>query len=583
MRVVRPGVIATDDVLVFDPSMDNKMVLRIGKSLYLLQMEGPGDQVVMRDGLAMLGVGSRLRFDSDNWVPLFGAKYRGGGVAITDTGLAFDKGTKRLAKERVLVYNGHGWGQNGELQGTLPRGDGAEPTDLSIKRLIVPAERFPPSCGLARLRPGDQPPPHIKTNPQLSGERGFIEALLRMVDAKALDPRGVTAALWSLYTSEAPEDETGVIAFSFSDAGRAAWAARLLTDGGHVVFQERNLVALVWTDCDEYYDDPACKVILRYLHERLGKPLQQPPRYETIFRESSVGTSHVSVDGAYEILAEALRSDRPRLQALAAETFLESSRQPPRGAIEHLADSSDARVRFTVLVVLGAAPRSDLEPLFRRKLRDVDPNVRLAAAFGLAMTGDESQIMTLRDGLMSARPAIRRTAAWLLGRLGSRGSIEMLKAKLEDPDAVVVLRAAEALCPMGSDLAQARVRELTRHGDRRIGILAVRLLGRVGTQADIPRLLELSEPGVLLDLRFAAIAALAKLGNLARIRRLVGFLDAENETFRMLALQEVAESGYRPALVRLEKRLGATDPIERVLAAAAMVRIESHSQLAKRR
>jgi HEAT repeat protein len=278
---------------------------------------------------------------------------------------------------------------------------------------------------------------------------------------------------------------------------------------------------------------------------------------------------------AHAILLSALESGQPRIQALAAETFLEADRLPPVELLRGLASSPDPRVRTTVIALLGTLRRPDFMPLFTEKLQDPEPTVRLTAAFGLAMAGNTSQANDLRDGLISPTPATRRTAAWLLGLMGNTSAIGMLQVKLDDPDAVVVLRAVEAIHRLGGEAGVDTVRDLTENERHEIRYYATRLLGRVGTAAEIPWLEKLSQSRLFLDVKFAAIGSLAQLGDLKRIHMLLDLLNAPDTETRMLAARELGETGYTPAIAYLEPLLGSKEPLERTVGAAAILSIGS--------
>ena len=276
----------------------------------------------------------------------------------------------------------------------------------------------------------------------------------------------------------------------------------------------------------------------------------------------------------YAALVDALHCGQPPLQALAAETYLDADRPPPHQDIEGLADNADPRVRTVVVTVIGAGRRQDTVPLLQRKLRDDDPNVRLAAAFGLAMAGDGSQVTALRDALVTPDITQRRTAVWLLGLMGNPSAAGMIKVKLEDPDAFVALRAAEALWRLGSRDGIETVRTLTEHERHQVRCFAVRLLGRIGDTTDIPRLEKLCQSR-FLDVKFAAIAAVALKGDFKRIGLLLDMLDAPESEMRLLAARELGETAYTPAIARLERLLTGPDLAERTAAGAAIVRIMS--------
>ena len=280
---------------------------------------------------------------------------------------------------------------------------------------------------------------------------------------------------------------------------------------------------------------------------------------------------------AYAVLVEMLHSGQPPLEKLAIEGFLESDAPPPRQDIEPLADGPDPRVRAMAVTLLGTMRQPGLVPMLQRKCRDADPAVRLAAAFGLAMAGDASQVTALRDALASPDVTQRRMAAWLLGLMNNPTAVGMLRLKLDDPDAVVVLRTAEALGRLGSHDGLEAVRVLAEHERHEIRCAATRLLGRIGTTADIPRLEKLCQSR-FLDVKFAAIAATAMLGDFKRIGMLIDLVDAPEAEIRVLAAWELGGTGYTPAIERLARLMARSDATERAAGAAAILRIMSTRQ-----
>ncbi len=277
----------------------------------------------------------------------------------------------------------------------------------------------------------------------------------------------------------------------------------------------------------------------------------------------------------YQVLVAALRSGQAPLEAQAAETFLETGLKPPRDDLQRLGDAGDPRVRLVALTVLGRTWPRESVGLFRRRLGDPMPVVRLAAAYGLAMAGDPGHVEMLRDGLASPDVTQRRTAAWLLGLMGRTSATGMLETALADPDAVVVLRAAEALDRLGSRAGREPVRRLLGHQRHEVRYFAARLLGRIGTTEDIPRLERLCVSKVFLDVKFAAIAALARLGDLKRITLLLEMVAGPDGQMRLLAARALGEAGYAPAKPALTKLLATAPGLqEQTVAAAALVKVE---------
>ena len=117
------------------------------------------------------------------------------------------------------------------------------------------------------------------------------------------------------------------------------------------------------------------------------------------------------------------------------------------------------------------------------------------------MTVEPERMTGLHEALSNPDVTLRRTAVWLLGLTGKQSAARMLEVKLDDPDAVVVLRAAEAMHRLGSGAGRERVRVLTRHSQHRIRYYATRLLGRMGEKEDIPLLERLCQSR-FLDVKF---------------------------------------------------------------------------------
>jgi HEAT repeat protein len=284
---------------------------------------------------------------------------------------------------------------------------------------------------------------------------------------------------------------------------------------------------------------------------------------------------------AETVLAQALQSGQPLLQAEALQTFLEAGRPAPALDLEKL---TDPRVHMLALVLGARQHNAAALALLRPSLRDADPSVRLAAAFGLALGGDGAQATALRDGLASNDVAVRRNAAWLLGLMDNKSAVDMLKARLDDPDAAVALRVAEALSRLGSADGLETVRTLTEHERHPVRYWATQLLGRLGTTSDIPRLNKLCESR-FLDVKLAAIGSLAQLGDFRRIGLLLDLIEAPEQVeeasatdVRLLAAHELGETGYTPAAASLGRLMARTDVQERTAAAAALVRILSETR-----
>jgi len=115
ISIERTGMIRrTDGRLYYTNSTiyDNKIPIVIEAIDYTLEMRSDGDRISgfddKNDG-PVIGQGSKLRFDQDNWVTFFGNKYRKGGVEVTTAGFRFLSGTERFENDSVLTFDGQSW------------------------------------------------------------------------------------------------------------------------------------------------------------------------------------------------------------------------------------------------------------------------------------------------------------------------------------------------------------------------------------------------------------------------------------------------------------------------------------------
>ncbi len=91
-------------------TIDNKISINIGSLTYMLEMEKPSDKIYLdENGKPIIGIGSKLRFDLEEWVFFFGKKYRNGSVQITNNGLIFLEGTEKLDDGTRSKYDGKNW------------------------------------------------------------------------------------------------------------------------------------------------------------------------------------------------------------------------------------------------------------------------------------------------------------------------------------------------------------------------------------------------------------------------------------------------------------------------------------------
>ncbi len=114
--------------------------------------------------------------------------------------------------------------------------------------------------------------------------------------------------------------------------------------------------------------------------------------------------------------------------------------------------SGPARMRASVALVLGQIRHVTTVPHLADRLNDPDHEVRDAAERALADMGGVA-VPVLLTRLGDANPAVRRTAATVLGEIGDPRAITPLLGALADEDIGVRQSAAEALGALKAEAA----------------------------------------------------------------------------------------------------------------------------------
>ncbi len=92
----------------------------------------------------------------------------------------------------------------------------------ALEFVLVPADRPPPGCGLARTT-GSAPIYPFFTNPRALEEPRAVEFQAAMLGLrKIFDPTGISATITALYQDRAPGYEIGISALRFRNAAAAA-------------------------------------------------------------------------------------------------------------------------------------------------------------------------------------------------------------------------------------------------------------------------------------------------------------------------------------------------------------------------
>src|SRR5688572_15120732 len=154
-----------------------------------------------------------------------------------------------------------------------------------------------------------------------------------------------------------------------------------------------------------------------------------------------------------EMHRAAQQSTSPLVRAHALELMREAApEEAPPYVIKGLDDQA-AVVRFAAALAAGELKIDARDRLRQIALEDPDSSVQIAARFALHRLGDTRLSRELEKTARSENPRTRGDTAMVLGLLGEKSGLNILRALRNDRDPAVRLQVAEAMWRLGDDQA----------------------------------------------------------------------------------------------------------------------------------
>lgn len=201
----------------------------------------------------------------------------------------------------------------------------------------------------------------------------------------------------------------------------------------------------------------------------------------------------------------------------------------------------------------GPAPLSDFDalPAYREAIRAERPELRMAAASGLARFDAGAALPPLLAALSDPEPRVRVRAARACGSVGHPGAVEALIGTLEDDHTEVRRTAAESLGMIGTDRALRALLDRLGDPDETVRYVAASGLGAFGSPEPIASLIgTLEDPSPVV--RRAATHALVELLSTAPAERSHGIrasieasLPRSDDESVVRPLLDIIETGTR--------------------------------------
>ncbi len=309
----------------------------------------------------------------------------------------------------------------------------------------------------------------------------------------------------------------------------------------------------------------------------------QPPRVDR------VQASRIR-EQAIEILEQSAQSSDPQVRANGIEAAMIA---PTRLVIlvETGLRDPNPGVRNVSAMVVGKAKLASLAEKCRPMLADPVPQVRASAILALAVNKRSVDRTPLAEMLLNdPSPWARRHAAFVLGEIGDKSAMSLLRAAAHEGDSDLgaeqvrsyQLQIAEALIKLGDDDARQAVRAAlypSRAEDLESAALAVQIIGQVKDREAIDQLVYLSQyknrEGQMYpaEVRLGIAQALSGMGIKGG-----AYIADEFKANPSPALRAQAAFVYgfvgKSQLATLEAMMADPDPTVRIAAAASVLRVD---------
>ena len=304
--------------------------------------------------------------------------------------------------------------------------------------------------------------------------------------------------------------------------------------------------------------------------------------------DTGVVRSDALREAAIELLRQAMDSTYPELRLNALEALQLAPDVFDPFVRKSLVDPNLA-VRFAAAMSIGQLNMKHLAHLAEPLLHDPSQSVQAAAIYALHLCGHQVDLSPLAEMILSNEPEIRGNAAMILGELGDRSAVEMIRRAVHKPMPripiarlkLINLQMAEALVKLGreEEMTVIRAALFAPNEQGEISALACMICGRLKDGQVIPDLKNLAlgqdqyrRPA---EIRIAATWALAKIrSGLAQMSVPMEYLVNERFQLRAQAASTLGEMGDPAALPNLGALLQDSHPLVQIAAAGAILKFD---------
>lgn len=273
---------------------------------------------------------------------------------------------------------------------------------------------------------------------------------------------------------------------------------------------------------------------------------------------------------ATQIILAALADKDPSIRVNAIEIVVDTRQIRMMPKVRRLMLDDFVPVRFAAILAVGDLKYTLGEKTVKILLKDIEPNVKIAACYTMTKLGHPEYNKVLQKAITNNDQTVRANAAMLLGKTGDKTAIKYLLWALhrDDSDDKVKYQAVESIARLGDEKIYPKLWTMliNKYPDVRIiGIKAMGALGTTEAQNALVKMLNDETP----EIRVAAAEQLGRLNdkigetevlNVFQNNLAAGFQSQDREHLYVLTTLAIGQIGtpklkeYLPRLLQDESK-----------------------------
>ncbi len=307
-------------------------------------------------------------------------------------------------------------------------------------------------------------------------------------------------------------------------------------------------------------------------------------------------------EGAQAELRRAASDRAPATRAAAMEAIGQVLAAQGGDLLEQGLDDAEPGVRFAAAMAIGDAKHRPALGALAAKIKpqtgERDRRVFCAVLYALFRLGNLSHLGDLADLLKDPEPAVRANAAMVMGKIGNPSAVGPLKSVLVDEtNETAQYNMTEALAALGDSRSQALLEGFARGVYLDLRLAAIPAIARFQTLYAKPALRDILAHAHSTRVRVSAAGALASMGEYdpqgydlciqscknPKVMMEHGAVedpaasDVELSSLQQLAARSLGWMNKPQAVPTLEDLMHHADPPVRVMAAMSIIRILGHA------